>query len=167
MVWQTSHTLEGLRFGPLFTDFVRQSAQNILPQCRQWCCNGSQVFINILELLTKHSYNIFTKITHLVAYLSPSDREDLFTVTAILHILLMLPPDLCLWSSDFFQLDLKMRLDGKGFCWFWLHNDKSQSSNFGNTLLFPLTTWPTCSDCFPTCSECFLTSYPTCCDCFP
>merc|ERR1712228_493790 len=36
-----------------------------------------------------------------------SDRETLFASIAIIHILLMLPPDLLLLLADFFKLNLK------------------------------------------------------------
>lgn len=38
MVWQTSQTLAGRIFGPLWTVLDIQSEQNIRPQWRQWCC---------------------------------------------------------------------------------------------------------------------------------
>ena len=36
-MWQTSQTLDCLFCGPLVTVFVKQSAQKIRPQWRQWC----------------------------------------------------------------------------------------------------------------------------------
>ena len=51
MVWQTSQTFAGRKFGPLLTDFVVHSEQKIFPQWRQWCCE-KQSFTFIL-LLTK------------------------------------------------------------------------------------------------------------------